>query len=276
MEKENLTILQKIGISTFMKWNNLTESEAIKKVKESSVEEIDERIGSLVKAIIEGFKISSNKFLQSNLITSFIFTEYEEKVIYEIIKTGNYCFEDKKEFYSRIKHSMGLFGKEASKEKYIIDVSDMIITVLTSIHDRWVMDNQEKFYQRDKKYQHMPIELIGWEEAEIDYIFLKPVLEEMNLLDSIKEQDIIEAYNRQVEKFIYMYDITDEEKLKELISKGDKFYSALKGQNDILNGLKDLNILNIVVDEIRNKGIGKNKKFAKQLFNDDFHEEISE
>ena len=276
MEEENLTILQKIGISTFMKWNNLTESEAIKKVKESSVEEIDERIGSLVKAIIEGFKISSNKFLQSNLITSFIFTEYEEKVLYEIIKTGNYCFEDKEEFYSRIKHSMGLFDKEASKEKYIIDVSDMIITVLTSIHDRWVIDNQEKFYQRDKKYQHMPIELIGWEEAEIDYIFLKPVLEEMNLLDSIKEQDIIDAYNRQVEKFIYMYDITDEEKLKELISKGDKFYSALKGQNDILNGLKDLNILNIVVDEIRNKGIGKNKKFAKQLFNDDFHKEISE
>ncbi len=223
MKEGEMTVLQKIGKCCFMKWDGLSESEATKKVKESSIEELEKRIGSLVKATIDGFKIASNKYLQSNLMSSSIFTEYEERVLDEIIKTGNYSFGDKEAFYNRIKKSMGLFHEESNSEKYVKDVSNMIITVLTSIHDRWVIDNHEKFFQRNKKYQHMPIELIGWEEAELDYIFLKPLLEEMNLLDSVKDQDIIDAYNKQVEKFIYMYDITDVKKLKELISRGNKY-----------------------------------------------------
>ena len=54
-----------------------------------------------------------------------------------------------------------------------------ILNILSEIHDRWVENNASKFNKEGregKRYQHLPLELIGWKEVKADLLFLEPVL----------------------------------------------------------------------------------------------------
>ena len=117
----------------------------------------------------------------------------------------------------------------------------------------------------------MPIELIGWKEAKSDLLFLKPMLEEMHIMEFYPylstEEDLESAYNKRVQAFLEENGITDVSKLSEQISKGAEFYPALEGQEDIIKALQDTKFVEEqVVSGIRDKGIGTNEQISQQLF----------
>lgn len=113
----------------------------------------------------------------------------------------------------------------------------------------------------------MPIELIGWKEAKSDLLFLKPILEAMDLSAYISEEDLEKAYNQRVQTFLEEKGITDIDKLSEQISRGAEFYPALEGQDDITQALQDTEFVKQqVVSGIKDKGIGTNEQFAQKLF----------
>lgn len=241
-----LTVYKQIAKDALMSWNGLSEEEATKVVQESSNEELESQVyaqGS-IDAAIKGFQKYSQEYLKNKNGYEQPISEQDMETFKEIIMTGDYRNGSTNDFFETVKKQMGL-GRENTDEKQIAeDTRDMVISVLSTIHDGWVHDNQKKFFARDKKYQHMPIELIGWKEAKSDLLFLKPILE--------------------AEK-----GITDIDKLSEQISRGAEFYPALEGQDDITQALQDTEFVKQqVVSGIKDKGIGTNERFAQQLFSE--------
>ena len=57
------------------------------------------------------------------------------------------------------------------------DKDEIVLNMLSAVHDGWVKDNSKKFFARDKKYQHLPLELIGWKEVEADLLFIMEQVE---------------------------------------------------------------------------------------------------
>ena len=101
-----------------------------------------------------------------------------------------------------------IFDVVGDKINELDDPNELIISVLSEIHDGWVRDHEYRFAEegRDKKYQHMPLELIGFKEAKIDLLFLSPILEFCWVTVNLKELE--QAYNAAVirffrERFLY-------------------------------------------------------------------------
>ncbi len=134
----------------------------------------------------------------------------------------------------------------------------MILSVLSSIHDGWVKDNPQKFFARDKKYQHMPMELIGWDEVKSDLLFLAPIVEAMNL--EVEEEKLEKAYDERVKSFFETRGINGLKDLPSHIAKGSEFYPALEGQTDIQEALRDPKFVSeTMIPSIMEKGIGADK-----------------
>lgn len=266
-----LTVYKQIAKDALMSWNGLSEEEATKVVQESSNEELESQVyaqGS-IDAAIKGFQKYSQEYLKNKNGYEQPISEQDMETFKEIIMTGDYRNGSTNDFFETVKKQMGL-GRENTDEKQIAeDTRDMVISVLSTIHDGWVHDNQKKFFARDKKYQHMPIELIGWKEVKSDLLFLKPILEAMDLSAYISEEDLEKAYNQRVQAFLEEKGITDIDKLSEQISRGAEFYPALEGQDDITQALQDTEFVKQqVVSGIKDKGIGTNERFAQQLFSE--------
>lgn len=266
MGEEKLTVYKQIARDALMSWNGLSEEEATKKVEESSNEELEQQVyaeGSIDYAI-KGFQKYSQEYLKNKHGYGEPITEHDVELFKEVVMTGKYRYGDTKDFYEIMRTKMGLNLDRADAEK-------MVLSVLSTIHDGWVKDNQKKFFARDKKYQHLPIELIGWKEAKSDLLFLKPMLEEMHIMEFYPylstEENLESAYNERVQAFLEEKGITDVSELSEQISKGAEFYPALEGQEDITQALQDTKFVKEqVVSGIRDKGIGTNEKFSQQLF----------
>lgn len=269
MGDDRLTIYKQIARDALMSWNGLSEEEATKKVQESSNEELEQQVyaeGS-IDAAIKGFQKYSQEYLKNKHGYGEPIGEYDVELFKEIIMTGEYRSGPADDFFEIARKQMGLWRDDFDGEQMAIDTRNMVISVLSTIHDTWVKDNQKKFFARDKKYQHMPIELIGWKEAKNDLLFLKPILEAMHLSDYISEEDLEQAYNQRVQAFLEEKGITDGTELSEQISRGAEFYPVLEGQDDITQALKDTEFVEEqVVSGIRDKGIGTSEQFAQQLF----------
>lgn len=266
MENNKLTVYKQIARDALMSWNGLSEEEAIKKVQESSNEELEQQVyaeGSIDYAI-KGFQKYSQEYLKNKHGYGEPITDHDVELFKEVVMTGNYRYGSVQDFYDIMRNKMGINLDTSNAE-------NMVLSVLSTIHDGWVKDNQKKFFARDKKYQHMPIELIGWKEAKSDLLFLKPMLEEMHIMEFYPylstEEDLETAYNKRVQAFLEENGITDVSKLCEQISKGAEFYPALEGQEDIIKALQDTKFVEEqVVSGIKDKGIGTNEQFAQQLF----------
>ena len=266
MENNNLTVYKQIARDALMSWNGLSEEEATKKVQESSNEELEQQVyaeGSIDYAI-KGFQKYSQEYLKNKHGYGEPITDHDVELFKEVVMTGKYRYGSVQDFYDIMRNKMGIDLDRSN-------VENMVLSVLSTIHDGWVKDNQKKFFARDKKYQHMPIELIGWKEAKSDLLFLKPMLEEMHIMEFYpylsKEEDLESAYNKRVQAFLEENGITDFSKLSEQISKGAEFYPALEGQEDIIKALQDTKFVEEqVVSGIRDKGIGTNEQISQQLF----------
>ena len=110
---------------------------------------------------------------------------------------------------------------------------DKIILILEKIHNKWVSENPHKYYRdtqtkSDKNlFQHLPTALIGVEELSKDLMFLAPFMKMLGVDVGEMElkpygcfkpnQQIIDAYNRYVEKFKQLHGICSEPDLKKYI-----------------------------------------------------------
>lgn len=62
--------------------------------------------------------------------------------------------------------------------------AELALEALESVHNKWIEDNGKKFFDPKrvgKRYMFTSLYLIGWEEAMKDYIFVRPILELLNL-----------------------------------------------------------------------------------------------
>lgn len=110
----------------------------------------------------------------------------------------------------------------------------------------------------------MPIELIGWKEVKSDLLFLNPILQSMGI--NIREEDLEKTYDDRVKDFFKSWDVKSIDELGEQISKGASFYKSLKGQEDILQALKDPEfVTKTLIPSIKEKGIGADKNAMKRL-----------
>lgn len=253
LEKEGMDIpYNKIAKQALMNWNGLSEQDANEMITNSSFEEIESQV----------YAKSSIDYAIDELTDNFHLTDKEG--LEDYVFSGTPVYIDKIEKY--------MFSKNKNDGKINYD---NIIQVLSAVHDGWVKDNQKKFMAREKKHQHMPIELIGWKEAKADLLFVKPILESMNI--QIDETELENAYNDRVKKFFLDKGIISKESLVNLISKGEQFYPALSGQEDILEAFKDKEFIRkSVIPQIEENGIGnideRGKEVADELLQD-FSEE---
>lgn len=275
--KNKLSPYKEIAKDALMSFNGLSEEEAEKKVRESSNEELELEVyaqGSIGYAL-EGFQ----KFAQEN---------FEKTEDWELPE-GMKAFPDKEiaelkeaimdgpidsRAFKNAKRRLGVCYKEGYKAEDVVKTAnEMIVSVLSNIHDGWVKDNQKKFNAREQKHQHMPVELIGWDEAKKDLLFLKPILFAMNI--GYDEKELEQAYNERVSKFMESNQIESKSDLVKKISEGAAFYPALEGQDEIIEALKDPSFVEErVVSAIEEKGIGKNEEFSKVF--DDKQETLEE
>ena len=128
-------------------------------------------------------------------------------------------------------------GQDFEKAQKGKSKEDIILDALATIHDGWTRDNSKKFTdpkRSGKKYQHFPIELIGWKEATADLLFLEPILNYLGVeVDKAKLQA---RYNERVAKFLDNNDLVDsygldKNALAGKIMQGSKFYPAFDDKN---------------------------------------------
>ena len=135
------------------------------------------------------------------------------------------------------------------------DQNELILYAISSKHDEWVKEYENKFFSREKKHKHMPLELIGWTEAKKDLAFIKPILNASNI--EIDEEKLKEAYNQKATDYLNNHNIKSNDDLAKLVSNGVEFYSALDGQSKILKSLSDAGfVATTLIPQIETNGIG--------------------
>lgn len=208
-----------IAKNALKSWNGLSDEEAKKVVLKSSFEELENQvwatssIKSAVSAISNYFGFDqekSDQFLKAVLGQNDAeMTEKQEKVLNEI-----------------------------SEEIKTCKVNDLALYSLNCIHDGWVVENAKKFSKEgreNKKYQHLPLEMIGWDEAKADLLFLEPILNSVGL--EIEIEKLRSDYFKSVSTFFKENGFVDEknfiqgDKITEAIIKGKDFYPALTEVN---------------------------------------------
>ena len=102
---------------------------------------------------------------------------------------------------------------------------------------------------QNKEYQYLPIELIGWNEAKLDLLFLNPILEKMKIVNQEAELEI--AYNKKQKAYLKNHNISDEQALKEEIAKGSSFYSQL--EPEMSQKFQNSEVIKKVLEEIEIK-----------------------
>ncbi len=224
----------KVAKHALMNWNGLTEEEAEKVIREQTLLEIDNQVWA---------KGSMDSALRS-IVSSLKLTEKEEAMLNEITYTG--ITDENKEVINTIKQKIIAQGTS---------INTVIIDTLFAVHDGWVESNGKKFLAREKKHQHMPSELIGWNEAKADLLFIKPIFEALGY--EISEEELEKEYYRRVKEFFLNRRVEKEEDLVNLISRGEEFYPALRGQTENIRYLKNKeNVRTVVLPQIAEKGIG--------------------
>jgi len=265
--EENLTVYKQIARDALMNWNGLSEEEATKNVLESSNEELEQQVyaeGSIDYAL-KGLQKYSQGYYANRYGFGAPINDHDLSELKDLIMNGGKNLESTgisvPDFYDVIKHELGFYG-----EQTIDDEADMIISVLSTIHDGWVQDNQKKFFARDKKYQHMPIELIGWKEAKSDLLFLSPILSDMGMDWALDDEILESAYDRRVIEFFKEKGIADISELQEHISEGAEFYPALEGQTDILEAMQNPEfVAETIIPSIEEHGVGADQNAMKSL-----------
>ena len=107
--------------------------------------------------------------------------------------------------------------------------NEMIIKVLSIIHDGWIKNNADNFLKpgRNKERQFVPLQLLNWGEVESDFIFLKSILEAAGV--EIDEEELKKEFKVEQQEYMIENKIFSHEDLVSHLSKGAESYPTLKG-----------------------------------------------
>ena len=234
-------------------WVGLSEQEADEIILTQSFDEIDPQVDAaysincaidgILGAFVDNQVFPLDYELEKKNLSDFVYNGGESKIVDELKRINETSTTPK------------------SAERIIHNI---VLIALYATHDGWVEkeSNKKKFMKRDSKFQHMPLELIGWEEVKKDLLFIKPIFEKIGI--EINEELLEQLYNQRVESFVVrQHDLHNSEDLAKLISQGENFYPSLAGYSD-----EALDLINnkpeIVVESIETKGIGKIEDIRKQ------------
>ena len=104
--------------------------------------------------------------------------------------------------------------------------AEIVRKALSDIHDQWVRGHVKLFDdpgRYSKRYQFMPIELIGFKDVMLDMIFLEPIIEDIGM--NITESRLHGTYYEWVVKFRYGHKISSRADLINYVMRSK--YSAL-------------------------------------------------
>ena len=202
-QKANMSPYRKVAKAAFMQWPPyLSDEEATKKAMAEDIKSLEDQVGAM----------SSVKSAVQSLATSLGLSNEEQTLFEDAIING---YADNK-----------IFAAISEKAKTIDNVEELILKGLSDIHDNWVKNNAsektfEKKASRNQLRQYTPLEIIGWNEAKSDLLFLNPVLSSIGI--TVNEQALQNAYYEKLEKFL-----TDKgTNLESLIRSGKAFYPSL-------------------------------------------------
>ena len=118
----------------------------------------------------------------------------------------------------------------SSNDKRFNTKESAIIDMLSVIHDEWVKNNPNNFLKdgRNKEYQFVPLQLLDWEEAKSDLLFLKPILEAGQV--EIDEEAIKREFELKQMEFLLDNDITTHEQLVEYLNSS-RYLEGLETKN---------------------------------------------
>ena len=226
-----LSPYKRVAKRSLTSWGGMTEEEALEAVNLLSNEELEEKVyatGSMNAAI-------------NQIANMCNLTQEEKEQLNDIVYNG--LSEKNKGVANLIKQRI------TSAPKAIIDT-------LFAVHNSWVETNRKKFLARDKKYQHMPSEFIGWDELKLDLLFAKPIFDTLGIAAS--EDELKKEYITRIKEYFLNKKLVTTQDTVDLIQKGDEFYPSLRGQQDNIEFLKDEdNIREEVIPAIKENGIGE-------------------
>ena len=199
-----MTPYKRIAKDALVNWNGLTEAEAMIIANIQPVEDLEKSVGALgsVTHAVEG------------IAREISLTEEEQKEFLDAVINGPV---DSPIFEIVSKQAEGFTPEQE-------------LSVLEAIHDEWVIDNSndktfEKKVNKGQLRQYAPLELIGWNEAKSDLLFLNPILESIGV--KIEEKTLSESYYEAVDDYLELMDINNKDDLEETLSSGRLYYPIL-------------------------------------------------
>lgn len=225
--EENLkdTVIGKIAMSSLTnpKWDNLSVEDAEKRIEElGNAENISSSITyDSEVAAIRG--MATVLGLSEGKVTELIGTRDEDG---KLKRDGQIYTQD-------IIDSLASYMVEAgrsSNDKRFNTKESAIIDMLSVIHDEWIKNNPNNFLKdgRNKEYQFVPLQLLDWEEAKSDLLFLKPILEAGQV--EIDEEAIKREFELRQMEFLLDNDITTHEQLVEYLNSS-RYLEGLETKN---------------------------------------------
>ena len=210
----NLTPYRQAAKQALINWNGVSEEEAQKMVETLSFEELENMTGASGSVAKAAETLAKKLGLSEERTKEFVDACLGKEEVY-ISEYNKLVF---KNIYKKL-------AKVKDKEKLVLDV-------LSDIHDEWVANNAQKFSKEgreNKKFQHLPLELIGYKEATLDLLFFNPILNTCGI--ELKNEDLQKEYNKRVNQFLEKESIYTKEDLSCFIFLGSQKYSVLKDEN---------------------------------------------
>lgn len=202
-----------------MKWNGLTEEEADKMIAESSFEEIEAQVDAKSSMTSAAKSIGKSLGLNEKEISQFIDEIFGRTESTEISD----------ELCNRLKKAtLTVFRSTPEKSMH-----ELVVDAMEAVHDNWIKDKAGLFFnkkaEKEQQFQYLPLELIGWDEAKSDLLFIKPIIERIGGYIGKAESDI--SPTKPVVHEIGTY--IDETKIKEECNRRTvKYFERLTYSND--------------------------------------------
>lgn len=237
---EKLTPYRQVAKEALMNWNGLTESEADKIVLNATREELENQVwatGSMtyaVEALCKYLNLDqkqSQEFLQATLGDDSPYMSEKDEAVFKGISDYVDNF---------MREHAGVGSNFELSMMRIRMFNSATLKALAYVHDGWVKDNAKKFNKEgraNKKYQHLPLEMIGWREAEADLLFIKPIVFALGQ-KRLDTEYLEETYWGHVTRYFVQSGLVkkgeyrpDPKALEEYILKGKEMYNVLTEEN---------------------------------------------
>ena len=138
---------------------------------------------------------------------------------------------------------------------------ESVISVLNEIHKSWVFDKFEANFNKqgreDRQFQHLPTELIGWEEVKKDLLFVTPILESMGV--KLDEEKLEKLYNNIALHFAVENGIVASKNLD---------LSLESNSDSLIEIINDFNINKKAYKEFADKWLHSLNEYLKKPFDD--------